>query len=270
MEYFVSYYDYYQPEAYIPQTDTYIEKDSSINDEVERLRHSATNSLLTRRDVIVVATVSAIYGLGTPQEYVDRMVRLRVGEEVDRDALLRQFVGNQYARNDLSFERGTFRVRGDTIEVFPVYEQHPVRIDMFGDEIERLMTLHPVTGEVLTDDRGDLCLPGHPLRRRPRADGARAGGHRGRVGRAAGRAERPGQAAGGPAPADAHLLRHRDDAPGRLLLRHRELLAAHRRPRARDRRRTACIDYFPDDFLMVIDESHVTVPQIGGMYEGDM
>ena len=159
VEYFVSYYDYYQPEAYIPQTDTYIEKDSSINEEVERLRHSATNSLLTRRDVIVVATVSAIYGLGTPQEYVDRMVRLRVGEEVDRDSLLRQFVENQYARNDLAFERGTFRVRGDTIEVFPVYEQHPVRIDMFGDEIERLMTLHPVTGEILTDDQETYVFP---------------------------------------------------------------------------------------------------------------
>ena len=141
VEYFVSYYDYYQPEAYVPQTDTYIEKDSSINEEVERLRHSATNSLLTRRDVVVVATVSAIYGLGTPQEYVDRMLRLRVGEEHDRDALLRRLVDIQYTRNDTSFERGTFRVRGDTLEVFPVYETHPVRIEMFGDEVERLMTL---------------------------------------------------------------------------------------------------------------------------------
>ena len=138
VEYFVSYYDYYQPEAYIPQTDTFIEKDSSINQEVERLRHSATNSLLTRRDVIVVATVSAIYGLGTPQEYVDRMVRLRVGDEVDRDTTLRRLVQIQYARNDLSFTRGTFRVRGDTVEVFPMYEEHPVRIEFFGDEVERL------------------------------------------------------------------------------------------------------------------------------------
>ena len=159
VEYFVSYYDYYQPEAYIPQTDTFIEKDSSINQEVERLRHSATNSLLTRRDVLVVATVSAIYGLGTPQEYVDRMVRLRVGDEVDRDTMLRRLVQIQYARNDLSFTRGTFRVRGDTVEVFPMYEEHPVRIEFFGDEVERLMTLHPVTGEVLTEDTELYVFP---------------------------------------------------------------------------------------------------------------
>jgi excinuclease ABC subunit B len=146
VEYFVSYYDYYQPEAYVPQTDTYIEKDSSINEEVERLRHSATNSLLTRRDVIVVATVSAIYGLGTPQEYVDRMVRLKVGDEIDRDTLLRRLVDIQYARNDLAGTRGTFRVRGDTLEIFPVYEELAVRVEFFGDEIERLMTLHPLSG----------------------------------------------------------------------------------------------------------------------------
>ena len=172
VEYFVSYYDYYQPEAYVPQTDTYIEKDSSINEEVERLRHSATNSLLTRRDVIVVASVSCIYGLGTPQEYVDRMVRLKVGEEIDRDQLLRRLVDIQYTRNDLAFTRGTFRVRGDTLEIFPVYEELAVRIEMFGDEIERLATLHPLTGEVDHRGRGALHLPGHPLRGRPRADGA--------------------------------------------------------------------------------------------------
>jgi excinuclease ABC subunit B len=159
VEYFVSYYDYYQPEAYVPQTDTYIEKDSSINDEVERLRHSATNSLLTRRDTIVVSSVSCIYGLGTPQEYVDRMLRLRVGGTIDRDALLRKLVGMQYARNDLAFTRGTFRVRGDTIEIFPVYEQLAVRIEMFGDEIERLMTLHPLTGEVITEDEQLYVFP---------------------------------------------------------------------------------------------------------------
>src|SRR5687768_8784796 len=159
IEYFVSYYDYYQPEAYVPQTDTYIEKDSSINEEVERLRHSATNSLLTRRDVIVVSTVSCIYGLGTPQEYVDRMVRLRVGGEHDRDSVLRRLVDIQYTRNDLSFTRGTFRVRGDTLEIFPVYEEMAVRIEFFGDEIERLMSLHPVTGEVLTDDQELYVFP---------------------------------------------------------------------------------------------------------------
>src|SRR5690242_11765632 len=143
VEYFVSYYDYYQPEAYVPQTDTYIEKDSSINEEVERLRHSTTNSLLTRRDVVVVSTVSCIYGLGTPSEYLASSVQLRVGEEIDREVLLRRFVDMQYARNDYAFTRGTFRVRGDTVEIFPVYEEHPVRIEMFGDEVERLMTLHP-------------------------------------------------------------------------------------------------------------------------------
>jgi excinuclease ABC subunit B len=152
VEYFVSYYDYYQPEAYIAQTDTYIEKDSSINDEVERLRHSATNSLLTRRDVIVVASVSCIYGLGTPQEYVDRMVRLKVGAQLERDDLLRRFVQMQYTRNDIAFTRGTFRVRGDTVEIIPVYEQLAIRIEFFGDEIERIYTLHPLTGEIVREE----------------------------------------------------------------------------------------------------------------------
>src|SRR6201996_1047719 len=159
VEYFVSYYDYYQPEAYIPQTDTYIEKDSSINDEVERLRHSATNSLLTRRDTVVVASVSCIYGLGTPQEYVDRMLKVKLGDTMERDQLLRKLVGMQYSRNDLAFTRGTFRVRGDTIEIIPVYEELAVRIEMFGDEIERLMTLHPLTGEVISEDTELYVFP---------------------------------------------------------------------------------------------------------------
>jgi excinuclease ABC subunit B len=159
VEYFVSYYDYYQPEAYVPQTDTFIEKDSSVNDEVERLRHSATNSLLTRRDVIVVATVSCIYGLGTPQEYVDRMVRLKVGDFIDRNQLLRKFVDIQYKRNDMAFERGTFRVRGDTIEIIPMYEELALRIQMFGDEIEKIMTLHPLTGEIIRDESEMYVFP---------------------------------------------------------------------------------------------------------------
>ncbi|MSY10317.1 MAG: DEAD/DEAH box helicase, partial [Actinobacteria bacterium] len=159
VEYFVSYYDYYQPEAYVPQTDTFIEKDSSVNDEVERLRHSATNSLLTRRDVIVVATVSCIYGLGTPQEYVDRMVRLKVGDEIDRNQLLRKFVDIQYKRNDMAFERGTFRVRGDTVEIIPMYEELALRIEMFGDEIERITTLHPLTGEIIRDETEMYVFP---------------------------------------------------------------------------------------------------------------
>ena len=153
VEYFVSYYDYYQPEAYVPQTDTFIEKDSSINDEVERLRHSATNSLLTRRDVVVVSSVSCIYGLGTPQEYVDRMTPLAVGQVIDRDELLRRFVAMQYTRNDVDFTRGTFRVRGDTVEIIPMYEELAIRIEFFGDEIEALSTLHPLTGDVI--DRTD-------------------------------------------------------------------------------------------------------------------
>ena len=240
VEYFVSYYDYYQPEAYVPQTDTYIEKDSSLNEEVERLRHSATNSLLTRRDVIVVATVSAIYGLGTPQEYVDRMVALTVGQEIERDALLRQLVGIQYARNDLAGTRGTFRVRGDTLEVFPMYEELAVRIEFFGDEIEKLSTLHPLTGEVVTEDEEIYVFPASHYVAGPERMERAIARHRDRAGGAAGRARGPGQAARGPAAADAHQLRHRDDAPDRHLLRHRELLAPHRRPRAGAPRRTAC------------------------------
>src|SRR5215469_9005118 len=159
VEYFVSYYDYYQPEAYIPQTDTYIEKDSSINEEVERLRHSATMSLLTRRDVIVVATVSAIYGLGTPEEYLDRAVRLKVGGEYDRDGILRRLVDIQYTRNDMAFNRGTFRVRGDTLEIIPAYEELAVRVELFGDEVEKLYYLHPLTGDVVKEVDQLLIFP---------------------------------------------------------------------------------------------------------------
>jgi len=159
VEYFVSYYDYYQPEAYVPQTDTFIEKDSSINEEVERLRHSATNALLTRRDVVVVATVSCIYGLGTPEEYVEQMVTLRKGDEMDRDELLRRFVNMQYARNDVDFHRGTFRVRGDTVEIIPMYEEHAIRVEFFGDEIESIYTLHPLTGEIIRDENEMYVFP---------------------------------------------------------------------------------------------------------------
>ena len=240
VEYFVSYYDYYQPEAYVPQSDTYIEKDSSINEEVERLRHSATNSLLTRRDVIVVASVSCIYGLGTPQEYVDRMVPLKVGEEIDRDQLLRRFVDIQYTRNDMAFTRGTFRVRGDTIEIFPVYEELAVRIEMFGDEIEALSTLHPLTGEVISEDQELYVFPASHYVAGPERMEKAIAGIETELERAAGRAGEAGQAAGGAAAADAHHVRHRDDAADRHLLRHRELLAAHRRPGDRLRRRTPC------------------------------
>jgi excinuclease ABC subunit B len=269
VEYFVSYYDYYQPEAYVPQTDTYIEKDSSINEEVERLRHSATNSLLTRRDVLVVASVSAIYGLGTPQEYVDRMVRLRVGEEMDRDALLRKFVDIQYARNDISFERGTFRVRGDTIEVFPMYEEHPVRIEMFGDEIERLMTLHPITGEILTEDQEMYIFPAShyvagPERMERAIEGIELELH-----------ERLDELERQSKQLEAQRLRMRTSYDIEMMRQVGtcsgiENYSRHIDGRPAGSAPNCLLDYFPEDFLLVIDESHVTVPQIGAMYEGDM
>ena len=269
VEYFVSYYDYYQPEAYIPQTDTFIEKDSSINQEVERLRHSATNSLLTRRDVLVVATVSAIYGLGTPQEYVDRMVRLRVGDEVDRDSMLRRLVQIQYARNDLSFTRGTFRVRGDTVEVFPMYEEHPVRIEFFGDEVERLMTLHPVTGEILTEDTELYVFPATHYVAGPERMNRAIGGIEQEL------QERLAELARGNHQLEAQRLRMRTQYDVEMMQQVGfcngiENYSRHIDGRAPGSAPNCLIDYFPEDFLLVIDESHVTVPQIGGMYEGDM
>src|ERR1700678_1633638 len=256
VEYFVSYYDYYQPEAYIPQTDTYIEKDSSINDEVERLRHSATNSLLTRRDTIVVASVSCIYGLGTPQEYLDRMLRLHVGDTMDREALLRHLVGMQYSRNDLAFTRGAFRVRGDTIEIIPQYEELAVRIEMFGDEVERLSTLHPLTGEVITEDRELYVFP---------ATHYVAGGER--VARLA-ELEQSGKLL------EAQRLRMRTTYDLEMMRQVGscagiENYSRHIDGRAAGSAPNTLLDYFPEDFLLVIDESHQTVPQIGAMYEGD-
>ena len=269
VEYFVSYYDYYQPEAYVPQTDTYIEKDSSINEEVERLRHSATNALLTRRDVVVVATVSAIYGLGTPQEYVDRMLRLRVGEEHDRDALLRRLVDIQYTRNDVSFERGTFRVRGDTLEIFPVYETHPVRIEMFGDEVERLMTLHPLTGEILTEDEELYVFPATHYVAGPE-----------RMARAIAAIEeeleqRLTELEGQGKLLEAQRLRMRTTYDIEMMRNVGSCSGIENYSRHIDGREpgsppNCLLDYFPEDFLLIIDESHVSVPQIGAMYEGDM
>jgi excinuclease ABC subunit B len=269
VEYFVSYYDYYQPEAYVPQTDTYIEKDSSINDEVERLRHSATNSLLTRRDVIVVATVSCIYGLGTPQEYVDRMVRLKVGDVIERDHLLRRLVEIQYARNDLAGTRGTFRVRGDTLEVFPVYEELAVRIEFFGDEIERLMTLHPVTGEIVTEDDELYIFPAsHYVAGPQRMERAIAGIEAELTDRLA-ELERQGKLL------EAQRLRMRSTYDIEMMRQVGscsgiENYSRHIDGRAQGSAPNCLLDYFPEDFLLVIDESHVAVPQIGGMYEGDM
>src|SRR3712207_1392613 len=269
VEYFVSYYDYYQPEAYVPQTDTYIEKDSSLNEEVERLRHSATNSLLTRRDVIVVATVSAIYGLGTPQEYVGRMVKLRVGDEVERDALLRRLVGIQYARNDLAGSRGTFRVRGDTLEVFPMYEELAVRVEFFGDEIEKLSTLHPLTGEVVTEDQEVYLFPAsHYVAGPERMERAIAGIEAELVERLA-ELERQHKML------EAQRLRMRTSYDIEMMRQIGTCSGIENYSRHIDGRGPGSpphclLDYFPEDFLLVIDESHVTVPQIGGMYEGDM
>ena len=269
VEYFVSYYDYYQPEAYIAQTDTYIEKDSSINEEVERLRHSATNSLLTRRDVVVVASVSCIYGLGTPQEYVDRMVPLAVGDQIERDQLLRRFVAMQYTRNDMAFTRGTFRVRGDTVEIIPVYEELAVRIEFFGDEVEAIQTLHPVTGEVLRSEQQTFLFPAsHYVAGPERMERATAGIE-------AELEERLAELEAQNKLLEAQRLRMRTTYDLEMMRQVGSCSGIENYSRHIDGREpgsppNTLLDYFPEDFLLVIDESHVTVPQIGAMYEGDM
>ncbi len=269
VEYFVSYYDYYQPEAYIAQTDTYIEKDSSINDEVERLRHSATSSLLTRRDVVVVASVSCIYGLGTPQEYVDRMVRLDVGDVVDRDEMLRRFVQMQYTRNDMAFTRGTFRVRGDTVEIIPVYEELAVRIEFFGDEIEAIQTLHPLTGEVVRSEQSIYLFPAtHYVAGPERMERAIASIE-------AELAERLAELERQNKLLEAQRLRMRTTYDIEMMRQIGSCNGIENYSRHIDGREAGSppntlLDYFPEDFLLVIDESHQTVPQIGAMFEGDM
>ncbi len=268
VEYFVSYYDYYQPEAYVPQTDTFIEKDSSINDEVERLRHSATNSLLTRRDVVVVSSVSCIYGLGTPQEYVDRMTTLEVGQQIDRDDLLRRFVSMQYTRNDIDFTRGTFRVRGDTVEIIPMYEELAIRIEFFGDEIEALATLHPVTGDVIDTAEQVFVFPAShyvagPERMQKAIEGIETE-----------LAERLAQLEHDGKLLEAQRLRMRTTYDLEMLQQIGmcsgiENYSLHIDGREVGTPPNTLLDYFPEDFLLVIDESHVTVPQIGAMHEGD-
>ena len=268
VEYFVSYYDYYQPEAYVPQTDTFIEKDSSVNDEVERLRHSATNSLLTRRDVIVVATVSCIYGLGTPQEYVDRMVRLKVGESIDRNQLLRKFVDIQYKRNDMAFERGTFRVRGDTIEIIPMYEELALRIEMFGDEIEKIMTLHPLTGEIVRDESEMYVFPATHYAAGPETMQRAIGEIEAELEKRIDEFERSGKLL------EAQRIKMRTTFDIEMMQQLGFCSGIENYSRQLDGRAAGSapnclLDYFPEDFLVVIDESHVTVPQIGAMHEGD-
>ena len=268
VEYFVSYYDYYQPEAYVPQTDTFIEKDSSVNDEVERLRHSATNALLTRRDVIVVATVSCIYGLGTPQEYIDRMIHIKVGDEIERNALLRKFVDVQYKRNDIAFERGTFRVRGDTIEIIPMYEELAIRIEMFGDEIEKIMTLHPLTGEIIRDENEVHIFPATHYAASPETMKRAIGDIQDELQIQLNLFEKQGKLL------EAQRLRMRTTFDIEMMEQLGfcsgiENYSRHLDDRSPGSAPHCLLDYFPDDFLVVIDESHVTVPQIGAMYEGD-
>ena len=268
VEYFVSYYDYYQPEAYVPQTDTFIEKDSSINEEVERLRHSATSSLLTRRDVVVVATVSCIYGLGTPEEYVKQAIRIRKNQDFSRDKLIRQLVNIQYTRNDYAFERGTFRVRGDTVEIYPAYEEHPVRVEMFGDEIERIMTLHPLTGEILTDDEEMFIFPATHYVASPEQTAKALSGIEVELMHRVQELESQNKLL------EAQRIKMRTAFDLEMI---RELgfcsgienYSRYFDDRAPGSAPNCLLDYFPEDFLLVIDESHVAVPQIGGMYEGD-
>jgi excinuclease ABC subunit B len=268
VEYFVSYYDYYQPEAYVPQTDTFIEKDSSVNAEVERLRHSTTNSLLSRRDVVVVSTVSCIYGLGAPEDYFEAMVPLQIGQRVSREALIKAFVQMQYERNDIAFERGTFRVRGDTIEIIPVYEELALRIDMFGDEIESLASLHPLTGSTIESLETISVFPATHYAASPETMKRAVLGIRAELEERVGELETAGKLL------EAQRLRMRTTYDLEMIEQLGFCSGIENYSRHIDGRQpgeapNCLLDYFPEDFLTVIDESHVTVPQIGGMYEGD-
>ncbi|MCU1411365.1 MAG: uvrB [Rhodoglobus sp.] len=268
VEYFVSYYDYYQPEAYIPQTDTFIEKDSSINAEVERLRHSTTNSLLSRRDTIVVSTVSCIYGLGAAESYLDAMIALQVGMRIDRETLIRKFVSMQYQRNDYDFSRGTFRVRGDTIEIIPVYEELAIRIEMFGDEIEHIYALHPLTGDVVKTMDAVSVFPGTHYAASPQTIQRAIVSIQEELAERLQELERQGKLL------EAQRLRMRTTFDIEMMeqigfCNGIENYSRHMDGRAPGEAPSCLLDYFPEDFLVVIDESHVTVPQIGAMYEGD-
>jgi len=269
VEYFVSYYDYYQPEAYIAQTDTYIEKDSSINDDVERLRHSATSALLSRRDVVVVSSVSCIYGLGTPQSYLDRSIVLRVGEEVERDRFLRLLVDVQYERNDIDFKRGTFRVKGDTVDIIPAYEEVAVRVEFFGDEVDSLYYIHPLTGDVISQEDEVRIFPAtHYVATDERMEKAIEAIKEELADRLE-ELENKGKLL------EAQRLRMRTEYDLEMIQQVGfcsgiENYSRHMDGRPAGSAPATLIDYFPEDFLTIIDESHVTVPQIGGMFEGDM
>ncbi|WJZ02509.1 excinuclease ABC subunit UvrB [Corynebacterium freiburgense] len=268
VEYFVSYYDYYQPEAYIAQTDTYIEKDSSINEDVERLRHSATSNLLSRRDVVVVSSVSCIYGLGTPQSYLDRSVVLHTGQEVERDRFLRLLVDIQYGRNDVAFTRGTFRVKGDTVDIIPAYEELAVRVEFFGDEIDALYYIHPLTGEVIRQSEEVRIFPATHYVAGPERMEKAVAAIKDELAERLEDLENRGKLL------EAQRLRMRTEYDLEMIEQVGfcsgiENYSRHIDGRAAGSAPATLIDYFPEDFLTIIDESHVTVPQIGGMYEGD-
>ncbi len=268
VEYFVSYYDYYQPEAYVPQTDTFIEKDSSINEEVERLRYSATMSLLSRRDVIVVSTVSCIYGLGAPKEYLDQSIPLQVGQKIDRDELIREFVKIQYQRNDIDFSRGNFRVKGDTIEIIPVYDEFATRVEFFGDEIEAIYSLHPLTGDVIKKLDSVGIFPASHYVASPVQMGRAIEEIENELAARLREFESTGKLL------EAQRIKMRTNFDLEMI---RELgfcsgienYSRHIDGRAPGEPPSCLLDYFPEHFLTVIDESHATVPQIGAMYEGD-
>lgn len=269
VEYFVSYYDYYQPEAYIAQTDTYIEKDSSINDDVERLRHRATSSLLSRRDVVVVSSVSCIYGLGTPQSYLDRSVVLEVGEEVERDRFLRLLVDIQYDRNDVGFTRGAFRVKGDTVDIIPAYEEVAVRVEFFGDEIDALYYIHPLTGDVLRQVDTLRIFPATHYVASPERMEKAIEAIKEELAERLEDLENRGKLL------EAQRLRMRTEYDLEMIEQVGfcsgiENYSRHLDGRPAGSAPATLLDYFPEDFLTIIDESHVTVPQIGGMFEGDM
>ena len=269
VEYFVSYYDYYQPEAYIAQTDTYIEKDSSINDDVERLRHAATSSLLSRRDVVVVSSVSCIYGLGTPQSYLDRSIPLHVGQEIDRDDFLRLLVDVQYSRNDMAMTRGTFRVKGDTVDIIPTYEELAVRIEFFGDEIDSLHYIHPLTGNTIREVEELRIFPATHYVAGPERMAKAVAAIEAELESRLGELERQGKLL------EAQRLRMRTTYDLEMIQQVGfcsgiENYSRHIDGRPAGSAPASLLDYFPEDFLTIIDESHVTVPQIGAMFEGDM
>lgn len=268
VEYFVSYYDNYQPEAYIAQTDTYIEKDSSINEDVERLRHAATSALLSRRDVVVVSSVSCIYGLGTPQSYLDRSIVVRVGEEIERDRLLRLLVDIQYGRNDVAFTRGTFRVKGDTVDIIPAYEDLAVRVEFFGDEVDALYYIHPLTGDVIRQVDELRIFPATHYVAGPERMEKAVAAIKEELAERLDDLENRGKLL------EAQRLRMRTEYDLEMIEQVGfcsgiENYSRHIDGRAAGSAPATLIDYFPEDFLTIIDESHVTVPQIGAMFEGD-